>query len=327
MKTKIVYVVVSTSNDIYLEQAYISMYSVKYHMPDSHIVLLTDKLTEATFVGVREEEIKYADEVIPVELPAHYNAMKRSRILKTSVRKHVEGDFLFIDTDTIIVKPLYEIDNMKVDIAACWDTHSSFHENPFYSGCVREGRKLGWPIESEEAYFNSGVIYVRDSEVAHSFYDLWNKNLLDGFKKKVFMDQPSFAKTNYMLDHVVKRMDDTWNCELKYGVKYLKDAKIVHYLCTNKSRNVKSQLFILNEQAVLETVKKNAEIDCDIENAVKDPFTGLASVSQTFSGRDLFFFRSATFELFRHLYDKKIFSFIESMIKYILWAMHKIKVL
>lgn len=45
MKTKVAYVVVSSPNDIYLEQAYVSMFSLKHHMPDAYIVLLTDRLT------------------------------------------------------------------------------------------------------------------------------------------------------------------------------------------------------------------------------------------------------------------------------------------
>lgn len=57
MKTSIVYVLVSSSKDIYLEQAYVSMYSAKYYMPDSHIILLTDKITEKTFVGVRKKKL------------------------------------------------------------------------------------------------------------------------------------------------------------------------------------------------------------------------------------------------------------------------------
>lgn len=39
------------------------------------------------------------------------------------------------------------------------------------------------------------------------------------------MDQPAFAKTNYMLNHPVQTLDNVWNCELKHGVKYLKEAK------------------------------------------------------------------------------------------------------
>ena len=101
MNTTIVYVLISTPKDIYLEQAYISMFSVKYYMPDAYIVLLTDKSTQATFTGTRKEEIKYVDKIISVDVPMHYNAVRRSRMLKTSVRKYVKGDFLFIQVSQV----------------------------------------------------------------------------------------------------------------------------------------------------------------------------------------------------------------------------------
>lgn len=49
MKTKIVYVIISSDDDIYLEQAYISMFSAKYYMPDCHI-----KLTSKTLIRCRK---------------------------------------------------------------------------------------------------------------------------------------------------------------------------------------------------------------------------------------------------------------------------------
>ena len=54
MKTKIVYVLVSSEKDIYLGQAFISMFSAKYYMPDCHIVLVTDKLTSKTLIRCRK---------------------------------------------------------------------------------------------------------------------------------------------------------------------------------------------------------------------------------------------------------------------------------
>ena len=68
MQPKIVYVLISSDNDIYLEQAYISMFSVKYHMPDSHITLLTDKTTEFSFTNNRRKEIVYANEIISIDI-------------------------------------------------------------------------------------------------------------------------------------------------------------------------------------------------------------------------------------------------------------------
>ena len=93
MKAKIVYVLVSTCNDIYLEQAYVSMHSLRHYMPDAHIVLLTDQLTSETFVGHRKEEIRYVDELIVAELDKRLNAQMRSRQLKTSVRNRLSIPF------------------------------------------------------------------------------------------------------------------------------------------------------------------------------------------------------------------------------------------
>lgn len=317
MKTKIAYVLVSSPQDIYLEQAYISMYSAKYYMPDVHIVLLTDKQTEKTFTNVRKKETQYADEIISINIEGSYTAQQRSRILKTSARKYINGDFLFIDTDTIIVRPLYEIDYIQADIAACWDTHAPFISNPYRTLCIKHGKILNWPIEKENTYFNSGVIYVKDNEQAHKFYELWNQNWLEGYKKNVNMDQPAFAKTNYMLGHPVKTLDDTWNCELKHGIRYLKEAKIVHYLCTNISKGNDKQVFLLNEKnTFLNIIRNNGEISQQIKKTIINPFEGIARVTHVFAGNDVFFLQSDLFLLIYRYKNSIIISCLNNFIKF-----------
>ena len=326
MKTKLVYVVVSSEHDIYLEQAYISMYSAKYYMPDVHIALITDTLSKETFIGNRKEELRYVDELVCVDLDARYNAQQRSRILKTSVRKYIEGDFLFVDSDTIIVKPLNEIDDCPYNIAACWDSHSSFEENPYRKMCLEHGKLLGWPIENETEYFNSGIIYVKDNEFCHKFYDLWNNNWLEGFKNRVSMDQPAFAKTNYMTNHSIKRLDDIWNCELKHGIRFLKDAKIVHYLCTNIIKNDKAP-FILNDRDTLLYVKETAQINEDIKNTIMDPFSGLANCTHLSAGKEIYIFRTRLYSILKELYfnKHKQFIFIENKIVQTVGLLKRIK--
>lgn len=314
-KLQLVYVLVSSEKDIYLEQAYVSMYSAKYHMPDVTVTLVVDELTNASFVGKRKEEVKYADNIVVVKIPGDLNAQKRSRVLKTSVREHVKGDFLFIDTDTIVAKPLYEIMETDADIAACHDTHCPvLKENPFYEKIVNRGKTLEWPIEKEEHYINTGVIFVRDSELAHKFYKVWNETLIEGWKKGVTMDQPSFAKTNYLLGHVVKYLGDVWNCELKYGIRWLKDAKIVHYLCSNKSMNEYRQFFIMNDQSILLQIKATGGIPNDVVETVKDPFYGIAPVSHCFAGEDIYFFTTPLCNFIRGEYGKKSFDVITKIL-------------
>lgn len=304
MKTKIVYVLVSSDSDIYLEQAYVSMYSLKHHTPEAHIVVLTDSITDSSFVGKRKEMVSLANEVVVVELDPKMNGQKRSRQLKTSVRNLVEGDFLFIDCDTIVTRPLDEIDSINESIAACRDSHSDFNNNPYRDMCLRQGHLLNWPIDDEKDYFNSGVIYVKDTPETHEFYRLWNENLNKGYEKKVFMDQPSFAKTNYEMQHIVKHLDDVWNCELKHGIRYLKDAYIVHYLCTNPSRYQDKQLFLLNEKDVLLELKRTGLISDEIERVIENPFEGIAETTCCFAGEDLFFLQSSIFVFFRRHFKK-----------------------
>lgn len=43
MKTKIIYVLVSNENDCYLEQALVSIYSLRLYNPDANLLLLVDE--------------------------------------------------------------------------------------------------------------------------------------------------------------------------------------------------------------------------------------------------------------------------------------------
>ena len=305
MKTKFVYVVVSTPDDIYLEQAYISMFSLKHHMPDAHIVLLTDTLTSDTFTGIRKEEVRYADEIISIDYDAQkYNAQQRSRQLKTSVRNIIDGDFLFIDCDTIVTRRLDDIDKTDALIAACRDTHCDFCDSPYREMNLYFGRELNWPIEEEKVFFNSGVLYVKDVPETHAFYRRWNDILNEGYSKFVFKDQPSFAKANFELNHIVKILPDEWNCELKHGIRFLKDAYIVHYLCTNPSQYQNQQLFILNEKSVLMEIQRTGIISDEILQTIDDPFKGLAELTHAFAGDDVYFFRTNVYHYIRKHYKR-----------------------
>ena len=48
---KYVYVLVSSPNDLYYEQALMSVYSLRRHMKDADVVFLVDDTTAASFFG------------------------------------------------------------------------------------------------------------------------------------------------------------------------------------------------------------------------------------------------------------------------------------
>mgnify|MGYP000042041398 CR=1 FL=1 len=141
MKTKIIYVLVSNENDCYLEQALVSIYSLRLYNPDANLLLLVDEETSRTLEnGIRKLILNYVSKLVIVDVPFHYSKQQKSRYIKTSLRSQVIGDFLFIDCDTIINEELKDIDNLSCEIAAVPDCHLSIK----YSWMKTNIKKWSW---------------------------------------------------------------------------------------------------------------------------------------------------------------------------------------
>ena len=112
---KYVYVLTSSEKDYFYEQCLISVVSLKKYHPDSEIVIFTDDNTAAGLKGFRSGIKKYA-EIEVVACDAAYDQKVRSRLLKTSVRHLIKGDFLYIDLDTVIADSLEGIGDCMEDM-------------------------------------------------------------------------------------------------------------------------------------------------------------------------------------------------------------------
>ncbi len=232
MKTKLVYVLTCAPEATYIEQALISIWSARYHNPDAHIVLLVDDVTNQLLVGKRAEVLEYVTEkvVIPFE-DANATMMYRSRWIKTQVRQLVNGDLLFIDCDTIITQSLADIDNCTYDVAMVLDQHSyiSDFEESLKQQIKINSLKLGYDVLGEKCYFNSGVIYSKDSLTAYHLWNLWHKCWLEGVKKEVNIDQIALGKANLLCDHMIYRLQDEWNTLVYMNPIFVHQGKIFHF--------------------------------------------------------------------------------------------------
>ncbi len=319
MKTKLLYVLVSNRNDIYLEQAHISICSAKYYMPDCHITLLVDDKTDKAMDENCRKILKNVDEYIVIPLSKDTSEHVRSRLLKCGARNYVKGDFLYIDTDTIITKPLYEIDDVGYSIAATRDSHCEFSENPYRDMNIELCKILDFQVEKEKYYFNGGVLYVKDDETGHQFYDMWLAEWKEGLSRGVNKDQPALAKTNYQMGHVLHRIDDVWNCELLHGMRYLKDAKIVHYLTTN-AKGQGSQPYILKEVSAYQLLKQDLDKVKDdyYMRIIKDPFVGIHHLTTIISGDEIYFRRTWLYQRLLEWYsNKKRFNRLQSILMFV----------
>jgi hypothetical protein len=235
MKTPIVYTLVSSEEDIYLEQLYVSIYSLRLYNPNAIVLVLVDKKTFDSLIGYRSIIKEFADKILIIETPTHYTAKERSREIKTSIRKHIKGDFLFLDTDTIITDKLDDVDNIKADIAIVEDFHVPFSEYPFRKYIINTMKYIfDIDVSNTIDYFNSGAMYVKDTEVTHQFFNAWNKNWrYSAFKKNNSQDQPALMKTNYDFKNIIQKLDGVYNCQIAASIKYLYKAKVIHFFNAN----------------------------------------------------------------------------------------------
>ena len=264
MKTKIVYVVSSNEKDIYLEQALLSVFSLRQHNPNAHVELVVDQDTDATIVGKRQEIMKYIDKRIVVNVPDEFSIVAKSRWLKTSLRRHVEGNFLYIDTDTVISDTLEDIDAFDGEIGAVKDQHVPIGMHSWKKRFPTLAQKGGWTYREDIAYYNSGVLFVKDSELTYNFFQQWHQKWMKNIKTTDnHTDQSSLAATNETFQYVIKELSGEWNCQiLLNGLAYLANARIMHYLAYQKRGNpwIFYHSEILNEVKVYgyitETVSK-----------------------------------------------------------------------
>lgn len=262
MNTKIVYILTSTPEDIYLEQAYVSMYSLRKYNPDTHIVLLTDDGTYKNITSDinRKKYVKEVNEFIPIVFKEDICSRDRSRWLKTNMREYIKGDFLFIDTDTVICSDLSEIDKWNFSVGAVLDLHVPFNKHPYEQNIRGKIKKMyNMEIPKNINYYNSGVMFVKDDENATAFFKRWHEiwkstRLLP----KGFRDQQSLIKTEIDYNGFITSISGDYNCQVLGSIQYLHTAKIVHFFNTQWCNCILSPLF---DKQFYYKIKNNGFID------------------------------------------------------------------
>ena len=269
MKTKIVYVLVSGKYDFYLEQTLISVYSCRLHNREANITIVLDSDTSKSLKGSRAEIKKYATELIVAEIPSEYNNMQKSRYLKTSLRSIVEGDFLYIDSDTVIADDLSEIDGIEANLAAVFDSNRCLpiSDTGYTSDAYINSNtgKLGWPSVIGSYNFNGGVILARNCTVAHTFFNRWHELWKESVSKGLNIDMPALCRTNNEMGGCIQTLDGIWNCQIqRQGLPLLPYAKIIHCFTGGNLT-----FYELCSERILNRIKQTGTIDGKVADLIK----------------------------------------------------------
>lgn len=321
MKTKIVYVIVSNEQDIYLEQAWVSAYSLRLYTPDTHIIFVTDKDTyENIMRSDRRAVCAVVDEFVPISVDCGLNNLEKSRWLKTNLRNIIKGDFLFIDTDTVIAGDLSEVDSWEMDLGIVIDLHAPFREFERKAEVKKVMRKIFGKDELKEAteYYNSGIIYAKDTEKVHQFFSAWHANWEYSVSKGTPTDQQSLVYTVDEMPGFVTPMNGEYNCQVLGSIQYLHTAKIMHFFNAKWNENTLCPFF---GREIYRQVKQANGITNEIDWQIRHCKELFSSPTPPIMGADVYVWRSPIFQVLRKMWHhhRFLYSCVLFTCKTLLW--------
>ena len=283
---KYLYVLVSTASDIYYEQFLLSLTSLRLVMPDADVVLLCDAKTKETLSGKRAHYEKLLSQTITVDVPDNIPQVEISRWIKTSIRRYIAGDFLFIDCDTIITEDLSSIEDQKILFGACLDKHSLLSRHGRALQIAQRDKLLGFSSYTSNRHFNSGVIYCADTPETHVIFERWHELWQFSNSKNVVRDQPSFNMAIYENLSVFTELNGIWNCQISFnGLPFLINSKIIHYFASDF--HVHETAFMLASKNVLNEIKETGFIPDTVMELLKNPKSAFVPESRIIAGNDL----------------------------------------
>lgn len=202
---KFLYILTSNGRDKYIDMTYVSAVFLRYLHPNSQVLLGCDS---QSFDGISKSGhplIKLVDDVISCETPDREPSW-RNRYVKCRMRRLLSGNFLYLDADTMPVKPLMDLFSIRGDFGAV-SNHNRSIENNIDSRERHVFLSNDWRLPTQ-LYVNGGVLYWADTKKAHELCNMYIHKWEQASAGGNYYDQPAlnaalveWAKSFEILDH------------------------------------------------------------------------------------------------------------------------------
>lgn len=227
---RVVYALACDGWDEYAQMAYLSARSLKRVHPDARAILVADRAT-ADGLAARAHQLRECfDEIVAVPVAGDSTKL-RSRAVKTTLRQAVSGDFLFLDADTLVIRPLDGLWATPADFALAHDIcEEPGTRVPAWTRPAFE--RMGWPYPPR-FYGNSGVMLVRDTVRVRELFAAWH----DRWARQVevagrVQDQEALASALDALGMTPAVLSDDYNRMVQYHPRVRPTTRILHFFAT-----------------------------------------------------------------------------------------------
>ncbi|MBR6124215.1 hypothetical protein IKQ19_11580 [Candidatus Saccharibacteria bacterium] len=298
------------------------MLSLKHVMPNASISLIvddaTDKITNTFFCSIKTLITEYK----VISLPTEMSATAKSRYIKTSMRQYIDGNFLYVDSDTIWASPINEED-FTFDIMGVLDGNCLLKDNPVLDYIQSVRKKTGFNSESNY-YINGGVLYSKDSEFSHNFFKKWHNYWEKSSKSGCYVDQPSLNKLiEEEFDPQKSLLPGTYNAQITFSWDYFFNAKIIHYF-TYSIENGKDfeEPYLLKNKEFWQKVSQTG-ITAEIQEIIKNPLKAFQKGILIIGEKEAKLTRTRLYNFIKDLYIRKVrdeksrFDLLEKMLSLI----------
>ena len=298
------YTLTSAVKDDYYEQFLLSVTSLKLLMPNATIILLCDSKTKETLAGKRCEYEKLVSKTITVQAPGDLSQIEVSRWVRTSMRRLVQGDFLFLDGDTIVTGDLSLVFEYKINFGACMDKHFLIDTHSKKDSIISKNELLGFDSHLSNKHFNGGVLFCADTPETHKIFGRWHDLWIFSKGKNILRDQPALNMAIYENQPYFTELDGTWNCQIAYnGLPYLSESRIIHYFATDTI--FQSSPFIFASSDIYKKIKDTGVIPDNAMKMLENPKAAFVPESRIVAGSDMLNVVNSDFFEFIFLLRKK----------------------
>jgi hypothetical protein len=219
------YVVTTRENADLLVMAHVAMLTLKRVHPSAKIVILTDVPSSRLIAELYPSISNDATDVVVVDTGTK-DGPASSRVLKTRMREIVNGDILFLDIDTLVLRDLSPLWMHDASLCGVLDDNNAHRD--FCPALLNRFKAAGWP-PPQQPYLNSGVLYWRDNAESRKLGEAWYHKWQEGRKAMGDTDQPplNFAMRECALS--IKVLSDNYNQKVRDAPQRLRNPAVLHY--------------------------------------------------------------------------------------------------
>ncbi len=224
------YVLTGGAGSVYADMTAVSVLSLLELHPGTAVTVLGDEATVRELAAADGPLARHA-RLVAVPVPDG-DAAGASRSIKTAMREALEGDLLYLDADTVVMRPIDPALAASRAPRLAHDRHlrrggPALQFSPWVEELIA---RAVWP--RPRAYFNSGVIWLPDTQATHRLAAEWRRLWLEGRQHGVWKDQPALNVAIHQLADPIEPLAPAWNVHPYAAPQHIRRARVLHFWVT-----------------------------------------------------------------------------------------------